>query len=323
MRNFLSARSGFTLVEALVNMAMLAIVIAAISAFVEYNNQLKFKQDLLVAIINYRAGIISSLRSSDALVNSASGNTCLSQRMGCPVGGTSYVPFSVFDANAVRLTDATAASYGWGVNLKTCTTFPSKNCPIRYDVQWKSVCAGAACSASQVKVLGTLTLAPSLNIPISPEKYNFEITLGQIIGNYQQSCTSIGGSYVAGSPPACNLPMTGSCPPNEMVTSVSPATKTKVCKPVFPSSLSGPVAANSVIVGVNPNGTLNVRPIVPTANQIAGAVPAGSCVVITDPGCPPLVQQLLPVGTVPPAAANPGAPDGGLDGGCGGGGDGC
>lgn len=313
MRNLLKSQSGLSLIEIIVGSLILGIGVAAVMSFSTMISQAKTQVDSSLAIVNYRATIISMLRSSDAFARSAAGNSCLLNRTGCGTTSTAYAALSVLDEAGNQVT-GTGATFGFSRNLRTCNSYPSEACPFRFNVEWRVLCQGAACDSPQLMARGTLTVDPADKSNVRTGKYNFEIALGQIIGTYEQSCQSLGGNYVPGEPPRCDMPIVGNCPAGMRVTGISagpPASK--ICKPLV-WSITPCAVGTQVMVGIRPDGTADCRNLRPTNPAV--------CVTPDDPSCPPWFCQQNPcVGSCPcpgPPAFDWGASSG--DGGCGDGG---
>ncbi len=261
----LKNNQGFSIIEGMIASGILAvIVVGAMSAFQSIANA-KLKNDVLTSIIKYRFNIISSLRSPEAISNAGviNGVPCLVNHLSCAATSTPYSPLTVPNATGEKLTDKDDGTLGFRADMMACTSFPSAECPFRYETAWRSVCNGAFCSSPQLKVRGVLKLFSGLKVVINQNVYSFEISLGQVLGTYEQSCTSIGGSYYPGNPPRCDLPMVGDCPsPGDVVVGYDRTARTKKCRPYFQSFFNGvSVPPGSVAIGIDPSGNPIIRPI--------------------------------------------------------------
>lgn len=314
-------RRGFTLVEVLMAAGIITALVAAGASVIKTASEIKKKTDTYDALTNYRTDLIATLRSSDAIAQTAtySANTnalCLKTLQNCGSASTASAPLTILDATgANKKTDMTTASFGFNIEGQTCTSFPSTSCPFRYETYWYSVCAGGAtCITPQIKSTGTLQVYEGFPVKVNASQFNYTITLGQVIGSYEQGCTSIGGTYVPGEPPQCNLPMTGDCPPGQYVVGYNKATKQKQCRPVFQNALNASCNSGEVMVGVDASGT-------PVCKQMKANT---GCASPYDPRCQPYYCQVYPTAAIcqAVAAASGTDGDGGGDGGCDGG-DGC
>ncbi len=308
-------QKGFSLIEVAIAGAMLIIVGGGAISVTQSSAKSKLKNDTLTAVIKYRYNLISNLRSPEAIAKTGqfNGAGCLSTRLSCGNAATVYQDMTVQDHSGQNLTDKSSPSFGFTRDMSTCTSFPSISCPFRFETQWKSVCNGANvayCNSPQLKVKGELQVAKNLGIAINHNDYAFEVTLGQVLGTYEQSCTSLGGTYIPGNPPQCQKPMNGDCGANEVVVGYDKTAKTITCKLYFQNFFNGKsVPPDNVAIGIDTVGEPVIKPIFAQQRPYEVQVPT----YVYDPSPP-----------------NPGPGDGGAggvagvstDGGCGGGGDG-
>ncbi|MBC7420970.1 MAG: prepilin-type N-terminal cleavage/methylation domain-containing protein [Bdellovibrio sp.] len=301
-------RKGFTLVETLIGAALLGVVATGSMSMLNSSEQAKQKNQIITTIIKFRYNLISNLRSPEGVNKTGvfNGIPCLTNPLACGSVATAYAGISVQDAIGQVLTNRDTASHGFGLDLVSCTTFPSKLCPFRYETQWRSVCNSANnafCSSPQLKVKGILKIDESIK-PINFNLYSFEVTLGQVLGTYEQSCASLGGTYYPGNPPRCESPMAGDCATGSIVVGYNKAAKTLICRPYFKDYFNGVVIPpDNVIIGVDGAGSPIVRAIIP---QTA-----------------PFPSQLIPSDPSPPAMGDGGFGGGVFNGGGGGGDGGC
>ena len=294
--NLLTNANGFSLIEGLVAAAILSIVAVSVGGFFQSSTIAKTKNDVVTSVIKYRYSIITTLRSPDGAAKAGlvNGVPCLATHLSCAPAATAYAPLTVQNSLGINLTDKDDASSGFGLDMATCTSFPSSVCPFRYETEWRSLCNAANpvfCNSPQLKVRGTLKIAPDFGVPLNQSMYSFEITLGQVLGTYEQSCTSIGGTYLPGNPPRCGLPLGGDCPPTQIVVGYNKATRTKICKPFFQAYLNNVVVPpGNVIIGIGSNGDPIWRPMrittAPFPAQIVPNVPSGA--LFGDGGAGPL-----------------------------------
>jgi len=313
MRRLLDSK-GFTLIEVLMASAILGMLAVAnlttLLAFLDRNSTSQMK----LSILRYKNNIVSSLQSSDALSKTGQAESipCLVTRQNCSSSSTSYANFSLRDHQGNLLTNAADNNFGFDKEAVTCTTYPSERCPFRYELQWRALCdSPTSCQAPLFQVSAVIRTIPALSGRINPAKYSFTMNIGQIIGTYEQACTSIGGTYVADVPPRCQMPIAGNCPPSQYLTGFDRLAGTKTCRPAL-WDIS--CAANEVLLGINSDGTPACRPRRYTCCDGTAVLNISDC-----PTCPLPCQ-------IDPAPCNTGDGSGGDgDGGCGGdgGGDGC
>lgn len=324
MLNILKSKKGFSLVEVLVAAGLIGVVATGLISFSQFLNVAKKKSSVLDTIIKQRQTIIYSLRSSDALARTGLANVppinCLQTLQTCgsaTPANAQYMMISVLDRTggaSSNLTDITP-NVGFGVDGLTCTTYPSIACPLRYEVFWKALCSGAGCSAPQFMMLGRLKIdnPGDVGVPINSLELGFEITLGQMLGTYEQACTSLGGTYIPIDPPGCQLPAAGDCLPvagaEQRVVGFNQITKAPICRPYFQNYFRGASCVpGQVMVGTDASFNPICVAIKPTTNL---SIPTNCQTFPPSPAC--LGIQANPI---------LGISDGGGDGGCGSG-DGC
>jgi len=325
MRHILNNK-GVSLVEVLGASAIVAILtvlnVNSLQAFLLQQNKSRSQ----AIILKQKNNIISSLQSSDTLakIGQSEGINCLVTRQNCSaLGNTPYAFISVQDQQGIQLTDRAVASFGFNKENVACNTFPSDECPFRYEVQWRAKCASVmGCAAPLFQARATLFIHPGLRSQINTQKYGFTMNLGQVLGTYEQSCTSIGGVFISGVPPQCQLPMTGSCPDDssgnkQVVWSYNRLANppTKNCRPVF-WDVSCP--AGFVMIGIAGTGLADCRQIIFTCEDGSTVNDLANC-----PVAPLPCQSPSPPPECFGDGGGGGGGDGGGDGGCGGGGDGC
>jgi type II secretory pathway pseudopilin PulG len=305
LRSILKSNAGLTIIEVLVSVTIISSSLAAVVTLTEFVSSARRKLDLNSAVLAQRSAIIESLRGSDslALATDDLGSACLRTRKNCSINNGAYTPLSLVAGNGSPLVRREIANWGFDAKAATCSSFPSERCPFRYEVSWQSSCLGAACAVPHLRSRGRLVVHDSVRQIINSNKYDFEISLGQMIGSAEQSCTALGGTYVLGSPPGCALPLTGSCPDDangvpQVVTGYDSVARTKICgSPLF---LTGSCLFGQVMIGIDAAGSAVCRPMATRCDP-------------WDPTCNPIGTQTESPGYNPPTS------DGGGDGGCGGG----
>lgn len=331
MWTILRSQLGMSMVEGVMAFGLLggaALFVAdSVSKGADAEKQVAVRQMLLKT----RSTFIQTLRSPDALSNIAKENNyrCLEDFTGC--SNTGYTAITVVDGAGEKYTDSTNSHFGLTLGGQTCTSYPSASCPLRYRVRMKTICSDSDCRVPQFKFLGELAADNSLDrVPLN--LFEFEIVAGQAIDSYERSCTSLGGTYLPGSPPGCLLAMAGDCPRTpsgawQGVVGYDRTNKTKTCKPIFTNFMNGKTCKESiscsptnpegtpgeVIVGVDTNGDPVCMPMKPN--------PKCSSMCDTSPECMPLTPCQVdptPPECNPPIPAPDPAPVSWGDGGCGG-----
>ena len=161
------------------------------------------------------------------------------------------------------------------------------------------------CDVAQLKAKGTLSVADGYPHSVMTKKYDFNISIGQVIGSYEQSCNSLGGSYIPGDQPACAMPALSDCNSGEVVVGFAGA-NAPICAPVFWNIAD--CGDGNVMTGINPDGTAQCKAIKPNPG----------CADPTKPSCKPFDCQKTPndPACFAPATANVSNGDGGCGDGC-------
>jgi type II secretory pathway pseudopilin PulG len=336
MWSILKSKCGFSIIEMLIAFALLGGTAAFTINLFSEKAKIEKKTTLATSVLNYRASLIQTLRSSDALLKTAKANgiTCLEKNVGC--SSAEFFAFTTLDGNSNPLTDKTNGAFGFSSEGQSCTSFPSTSCPFRFETKLKIICVNPTCSVPQFKVRGNLMLETEATKVIVAKNNEFEITLGQGIDSYERGCTTLGGTYQPGDPPSCLLAMNGNCPKAadgtiQVVVGYDLGSKQKICKPIFkqfinnktcasgtPCTLLNPAGSlGEVMVGVDLNGDPICKPM--------KLNPGCATACDSSPSCVAYKCQLDP-GLCPPSGGTPIGPgDASGDGGCGdgAGGDGC
>jgi uncharacterized membrane protein YgcG len=291
----------------------------------DYAKKSKRKLDATNAIHKFKKEIIESATSSDLLaqIGDANGYPCLRTRKNCGPSGNTFQNLDVFDRTGAAIATTSNPTFGFRHDGVTCTSFPSVSCPMRYSVTWRALCDGVSCDAPQLQVRGVLQVDNSYSSDINSSVYRFEQNLGQAIGSYEQSCLAMGGVYVPGNPPSCQINASGNCPVDaqgtqQIVVGYNQATKTMVCQPAL--YLQGQCAGDEVMIGIDPTGAAICRTFVA---PVCCPDPSNPATCTCAP--PPPSEPSLPSPGDGGDGGDGGGGDGGGDGGCGtdGGGDGC
>ncbi len=330
-----SPQRGFSLIETMIAVSIAGIVaFAGITVFEGFAAS-KSRSKSLNALARFRYALMSSVKSSDSLLKTGQFD-CMINKAAClspPAAG--YTQFSALDPDLTKLTktDVEDAAYGFTRDAKPCSTFPSKTCPFRYVTEWRAICTPTipgSCLTPQYKIRARLNVAPDAGLALQISnggaalgRYDFEMTVGQVIGTYEQSCRSIGGTYVPGVTPQCLPSLAGACPvsnPPKYMVGWNAASKTPVCAGLWDTVFCGPPpppVPAMVIVGTDGLGCPVFKTVVvvppPTSPQMT------SCPGGVSPPCP-FFCQVNPTDPSCPQSVPADAPPGGGDGGCGAGG---
>jgi Tfp pilus assembly protein PilV len=322
---FKNRSSGFSLVEILIGSTLIIVgILANTSTLTAYLAEVKGatqKQTITV----FKNRIVQLVQSSDDLsrMGAAQGDDCLKSRLNCAAGTNVLAPLSITEASGAVLTNNANERLGFNSSALPCTDFPSRACPFRYEVSWRAICAPglSGCEAPMFQIVGNFFAFEGLTQKYNVQNYSFTMNLGQVIGTYEQSCTSIGGTYVSGNPPECQLPLSGQCPldasgARQILYKFDRVANTKQCRPIM-WDISCP--ADNVMVGINLDGTAACRPKRFTCCNGTTTIDSTTCPICP---LPCQVDPNQPACNTGDGGGGDSTPSG--DGGCGGdGGDGC
>ncbi len=327
---FSKNQKGFTIIETLVAVGILSIIFLSAMTLFKLINDAPKKTEAVLTILKYKKTILSNLQSSDTLASTASHpenvipidpvnlKPCLITRQNC--GNTGWEELSVYDRLGNVITKRTPLplpnTFGFGIDGKSCTSYPSISCPFQFIVEWKAICDPGvigSCATPQIKIKGKFNIFNQVPMSVNTALYSFETTLGQFIGSYEQGCASLGGVYIPGDPPQCKMPFAGACPTmtdgtKQVVVGFDTTPPgSKICKAYYANPIAGTCPPGQVMVAITPAGVPTCKVIVAPTTP---AQPIPFCDANPfDPAC----TSIIP--------ADPGSQ--GFDGGCGAGGGAC
>lgn len=265
----LGNQKGVSLVVVLVATGVLAIGFFAMTNGLYSVLSLKSTLNSNFNISQYRANIISTLSTGNALSRTVAGNSVMScvtpgAFSDCTAQKSSENPIRVVDANGNILTDPSQANLGFREDGTACNTFNSTtgndSCPYRFDVSWRPICPGGGlpCVNPQSRFTGTLRYKPAnqKSTIVNQTKYNFQIFPAKLDSTLEGSCKAINGTF-DGNTGQCVLPMAGLCPPNQVVVSVNTTNNTKNCDYLIKNVCS----AGQAIDFVDANGNVVCKTI--------------------------------------------------------------
>ncbi len=223
---------GFTLIEIAIAMALVAVLLAGGYSLLFTGKNLQNKSQAMFWLTTLRGDIIAAVKNKDGFEATALDATnaamnCIKQKIQTPTAiiscadQTGPVP-KVFDKNKKIVVDTSSPSAGWDINGIACDTFDATNgnneCPFRYEVSWKALCADEGCSSPDHIFKGELKVAfKRKDISINPITYGFNIFLP---GPGEKNVTTCEQSLLGNYTPAdktCYLKMRESCPTGQFV----------------------------------------------------------------------------------------------------------
>lgn len=283
MRKILSLKSqkGFSLVEILVSVGMIAMLMGGVATYVKVTADTKRKIDMGLNLANFKESVIRNLNSPGAWNMTISKNSnlaCLNTSSpGCTNGATGAI--AVYDISGELLTSS-GASAGFDRAGKPCTSFNGVSgdtaCVFHYNIQWTALCSFMPCKDPQIRIDGTLTYSPAdpkLREGFNASRYNFSFFRAETIPNSLEAvCVSLGGIFNSGTN-SCQFPWANySCPPGQVLRGLNAANVPNCYYPVSYTCPAGqllraimadgtPVCANLVCSGwAAPTGWIEEPP---------------------------------------------------------------
>lgn len=171
---------------------VVSLSIAAMSISYYYYNAFlmrKLEDQKLVHVSNlsaYAQSIRALLNSQAAMMKSVAlpGNGDLARCLNDPefdcIGVDTERNFILMSDDGTVFNDPTPANNGVDSGGLACDTFPSVNCPFRYELKWSRECVGLGpCRSPDIFIRGQLVLAnlSSFKFNINPVNYTLQVKL--------------------------------------------------------------------------------------------------------------------------------------------------
>lgn len=181
---------GFGLVEVMVAAAIISIIALGIATLIDDMLKMQQKSNTVGVINRLKEQIIGAVQNGQSWqltagdADTTTGNPdldCLRNTGTCGSGETAAL--NLKDATGAALYYARAANHGFTLLGTYCTTYPSVQCPFRYNLTYELTCPGATdpCQTPDVRVRGILQYtADTVTLPggFNPVLYEIDIRRG-------------------------------------------------------------------------------------------------------------------------------------------------
>ncbi len=248
-------KMGFTLLEALIAVAMISIISLGMAGFSLMGEQATRKNSLSISAMSFRNTLLTTIENSRAWENTVNHNaemSCLKTFNPCPQNNN-FKPITIYDENNILFYDSENAVMGFNLAGKPCASYPGVNsdCKLRFDVKWKIICpVTGACTNPLVQVAAEVVDAPEITPQQQTElrRVSFDVYKSFAQNTIQASCEAVGGTYEVDSQ-SCKALISERCPSGQVVVAVN-AVGGLTCR----SPLTGQCGAGQVLVGFSEEG---------------------------------------------------------------------
>ena len=182
--------TGFSLMETLLAMAIISIVLLAVTALDMKSREQATKMIDATQVDIFRRQLVGLIRNDMSwqqtiVHNNSSAMNCLQTPGGtCTVVGFAAAqPFVLYDGAGNLVYDPTSGN-GFTATGVSCVGFSSvastPNCPFSYDMRWYATSANPS---PVVAVYATLLVTPNSNIILNPGRYSIGNLSGGVMSN--------------------------------------------------------------------------------------------------------------------------------------------
>jgi uncharacterized membrane protein YgcG len=268
MLRILAKERGFSLIEAIIAAAaMTALGLAGYSIFSGVSKQMA-GSGLIAGVNTARNSVLEAVNSSLAWSNTLAENPaleCVKNRSSCASLLGTNIPVKLIDASGTLiLTDPVDPAVGFDPQGRSCHSFPSASCPIRFELFWTPICSPATCTNPQERISGTLFVKSSndpsqdkLKNTVNVTIYSFVAFRGATFGSFADLCKALQGVWDNGAK-TCRLPLKGPCPDGQVVVGIDAANNTKICRQLWMSQSNNigyaSCASGQVMKGITSSG---------------------------------------------------------------------
>lgn len=286
MRQILKAAKGFTMVESLVAVAIVAAMVTGGATMVNAGLSMKKKSKILTNNMNLRKRIIETVNNETAWGNTVlntSNMGCLRDRTACTAG--SPQSFSLRTDTNIPITNPASGSLGFTEDLLPCNSYDQTNgngaCPYKVDLQWQAICSSSvsgSCLNPQIEINGTISYFPGSSLggfagTTTLTKTALNFYRQDATNTSSSACRALNGIYNSDDA-TCQLPISQrECSTGQIVASISPE-GVITCKSLYVANCG----AGQVLMGFNANGTARCENIKPTCCSTPPCVTLGSSV---------------------------------------------
>ena len=183
-----TGKGGFTFIEVLIVSAILASSALVIFPMLKSRQSRTLNNNQITSAAMLRSDLVSLLQSDSAwtqLLNDPACGTslaCVLNRSDCSAkvcpAGQFCNPIPCFKDLAQRkLIDDNSPVLGFGLDQGSCTSFNangvSPNCPFRYSLSWRPLCAAGSCVQPAIEIRGQLQTAMGPGGFTNPSAFDF------------------------------------------------------------------------------------------------------------------------------------------------------
>lgn len=262
--NNLFKRSGFTLVEISMAMALMAIVSVAVFELSGISSKDNRSLSLSRVATDYRNRILSNIRNPVAWQSTTAFNSsfaCFAPGSSCNLNpaeeSQGYYDFVVIGSDPTALeklsyqaTDATTRISLSSSKCESGTPNPSNTCPLKYIAKWKPICSTYPCTNAQIEIKVDLIYDFPGEVPFNTSKYTMRVVRDFLDTSVEVVCAALNGSFNA-TTGLCTPKYAGkSCPSYQVVSSVN-SNGDITCKPLYTGQCD---AATQLVSAINPSG---------------------------------------------------------------------
>lgn len=255
-----TAQKGFTLVEILISVGVIATLMGGVATYVKLTGDVKRKLDMGLVLENVRENLTTTINSPGAwnmTVEKNSNLECLKiNSPGCTNGATGDI--SIYSISG-EIVNASAPNAGFDRTGTPCNTFNATAgdaaCVFKYRIQWVAQCTFAPCRDPQVRIVTSLLYSPNdpkLKDEVHTDKYSFSFYRSETVHNpIEAVCVSLGGIFDSATN-SCQLPWAGfSCPAGQMLRGLNSANIPQCYNPASVSCGAG----GGLMRAIRPDGT--------------------------------------------------------------------
>jgi len=256
MKKEITASSGFSLLEIMVAMGILAVASYFLISLLQTSLKGSTQTNVTVQAEMIKRNLVNNFTNDPSWINTVNNNPSLAcllplyagTRGGSTCAAGSIPNIIVMDGAGLFYDSTISANNGFDPNGVVCpggfnSATGNDKCPFRVDITVNLTCPAGGCGDPQIRITGKMTYAPASpafkNVSFNSAKYGFDFIRSQEASATQASCDMFDGVYIPGPPPKCTIATV----PQSTVIAVNQAN----CPPGYSAFTQ---AAGRVIVGV-------------------------------------------------------------------------
>ena len=179
----LRSEKGMSLLQVMVFVAMASILILAVQTMSRNVTKQAVQMSELAEIDIFRRNMVQLIDDTptwNVILSRNASMSCLSGGRGasCPVWNRTS--FDLYLADGTLYYNSTNGSSGIDLNGVRCMSYPSKACPLRFNVQWSAMDNTGYPNIAIIVTLtvGTVSGQPATDLKFNPANYSYDITPG-------------------------------------------------------------------------------------------------------------------------------------------------